>query len=88
MTNTFGFLSFVGGKDNLDNNLVRFEIYVPILGWYTWAIRLSPLLTGKALDVYSDLTYENARDYEKLRKALLQRCNFTEQRYRERFRNA
>ena len=46
------------------------------------------MLTGKALDVYSGLSSEDARDYDKVRKALLQRYDFTKQGYRERFRNA
>ena len=46
------------------------------------------LLTSKALDVYYGLSSEDARDYDKLLKALLQRYDFTEQGYRERFRNA
>ena len=84
VTNTPGLPGFVNGKNNLDNYLLRFERYAIIAGWQrdTWAARLSPLLTGKALDVYSGLSSEDARDYAKLRKALLQGYNFTEQGYR------
>ena len=46
------------------------------------------MLTGKTLDVYSDLSIEDAWNYDKLRKALLQMYHFSEQGYRERFRNA
>ena len=48
---------FVDGKDNLDSNLLRFERYATIAGWQqeAWAVRLSPLLTGKALNVYSTI---------------------------------
>ena len=90
VTKTPGLSGFVDGKDNLDNYLLRFERYATIAGWQrdTWAVRLSPLFTGEALDVYSGLSSEDARDYDKLRKALLQRYDFTEQGYRERFRNA
>ena len=42
----------------------------------------------KALDAYACLSGENARDYDKLKKARLQRYDFTEQGYCERFRNA
>ena len=82
--------SYVDEKDNLDNYLLRFERFAAIAGWQqdTWAVWLSPLLTGKALDVYSGLSSEDARDDDKLRKALLQRYNFTQQGYRERLRNA
>ena len=38
--------------------------------------------------MFTRLSREDARDYDKLRKALLQRYDFTQQGYRERFRNA
>ena len=46
---------FVDGKDNLDSYLLRFEGYASIAGWERsdWATRLSSLLSGRALDVYS-----------------------------------
>ena len=79
---------FVDGKDNLDSHLLRFERYATVAGWKRsdWATRLGPLLSGRAFDVYSGLSDEQARDYDKLQKALLQRYDFTEQGYRERFR--
>ena len=48
---------------------------------------LRSLLTGKALDIYSGLSSEDAWDYDKLQKALLKRYDFTEQGYCERFKN-
>ena len=90
VTKTPGLPGFVDRKDNLDNCLLQFERYATIAGWQrdTWAVWLSPLLTGKALNVYSGLSSEDARDYDKLRKALLQRYDFTEQGYCKRFKNA
>ena len=46
---------FVDGKDNLDSYLLRFERYATVAGWERsdWATLLSPLLSGRALDVYS-----------------------------------
>ena len=90
VTKTIGLPGFMDGKDNLDNYLLQFERCSTIAGWQrdTWAVRLSPLLTGKALNVYSGLSSEDARDYNKLRKALIQRYDFTEQGYRDRFREA
>ena len=81
---------FVGGKDNLDSYLLRFERYATVAGWERsdWATRLSPLLSGRVLDIYSGLSDEQARDYDMLQKALQQRYDFTEQDYRERFRRA
>ena len=40
------------------------------------------------MDVYSGLSDKQARDYDKLHKALLQSYDFTDQGYRERFRAA
>ena len=46
---------FVDGKDNLDSYLLHFEGYATVAGWERsdWATRLSSLLSGRALDVYS-----------------------------------
>ena len=54
---------FVDGKDNLDSYLLRFERYDTDAGWERsdWATRLSPSLSGRALDVYSGLSDEQAR---------------------------
>ena len=81
---------FVDRIDNLDSYLLRFERYAAVAGWERsdWATRLRPLLSGRALDVYSILSDKQARDYDKLQKALLQRYDFTEEDYRERFRGA
>ena len=79
---------FVDGKDNLDSYLFRFETYATVAGWERsdWATCLSPLLSGRALDVYSGLSDEQARDYDKLQKAFQQKYDFMEQGYRERLR--
>ena len=63
---------FVDGKDNLDSYLLRFERYAIVAGWRRsdWATWLSPLLSGRALDVYSGLADEQAMDYDRLQKAL------------------
>ena len=78
------------GKDNLDSYLLRFERLATVAGWERsdWVTRLSPLLSGRALDVFSGLSDEQARDYDKLQKAFLQREDFTKQGYRERLREA
>ena len=70
VTKTPGLLGFVDGKNNLDNYdnyLLRYKKYATIAGWQRdkWAVRLSPFLTGKALDVSSGISSEDARDYDK-----------------------
>ena len=79
--------SFVDEKDELDSYLLRFERYAENASWEkdTWAIKLSALLTGRAMDVYTDA---DASDYDKLKKVLLTRYNYTEDGYRKRFREA
>ena len=82
--------SFVDEKDELDSYLLRFERYAESASWEkdTWAIKLSALLTGRAMDVYTRMSDADASDYDKLKKALLTRYNYTEDGYRKRFREA
>ena len=82
--------SFVDEKDELDSYLLRFERYAENASWEkdTWAIKLSVLLTGRAMDVYTRMSDADASDYDKLKKALLTRYNYTEDGYRKRFREA
>ena len=83
-------LSFIDEKDELDSYLLRFEHYAENASWEkdTWAIKLSALLTGRAMDVYTRMSDADASDYDKLKKALLMRYNYTEDGYRKRFREA
>ena len=82
--------SFIDEKDEPDSYLLRFERYAENAGWEkdTWAIKLSALLTGRAMDVYTRMSDADASDYDKLKKALLTRYNYTEDGYRKRFREA
>ena len=81
---------FVDEKDELDSYLLCFEHYAENAGWEkdTWAIKLSALLTGRAMDVYTRMSDTDASDYNKLKKALLTRYNCTKNGYRKRFREA
>ena len=76
-------------KDNIDSYLLRFERYADLQGWKrdNWSVHLSALLKGKALDVYSRLSASDALDYDKLKDALLQRFEMTEEGFRRRFRS-
>ena len=82
--------SFIDEKDELDSYLLRFERYAENASWEkdTWAIKLSALLTGRAMDVYTRMSDADASDYDKLKKALLTRYNYIEDGYRKRFREA
>ena len=83
--------SFNENKDDMDSYLHRFERYANVQGWdrdNEWAINLSTLLTGKALDVYSSLDDIDADDYDILKEAILKRYELTEEGFRLKFRNA
>ena len=81
--------SFIEEKDELDSYLLRFKRYAENASWEkdTWAIKPSALLTGRAMDVYTRMSDTDPNDYDKLKKALLTRYNYTEDGYRKRFRD-
>ena len=58
--------AIVDGRDDLDNYLLRFERYATVSRWEkdSWVTQLSPLLSGRALEVYSRLSQEDAMSYE------------------------
>ena len=76
--------------DQIDAYLLRFERYAKSAGCdeRDYAIRLSALLTGNALEVYSRLADDEAQDYQKVKATLLESYNFTEKGYREKFRHS
>ena len=80
--------SFLDEKDELKSYLLRFKRYAENASWEknTWAIKLSALLTGRAMDVYARMSDTDENDYDKLKKALLTRYIYTEDGYRKRFR--
>ena len=82
--------SFIDEKDKLDSYLLRFERYAENASWEkdTWAIKLSALFTGRAMDIYTRMSHADASDYDRLKKALLIRYNYTEDGYRKRFRES
>ena len=74
---------FVDGKDNLDEYCLRFQRYADVAkrNRSTRATQLSPLLTGKAVEVCNRLSPEEAMNYERLKVALLEKYDFTERGY-------
>ena len=76
--------------DDLDSYLIRFEKYAQVQRWPrdTWALNLSALLSGKALQVYTRLASDESQDYNKVREALCKRFNLTDEGFRKKFRNA
>ena len=53
-----------------------------------WVFKLAAHLAGKAQEAYAALPTEDAKDYEKVKEAILQRYDITEECYRQRFRAA
>jgi len=78
---------FDDSKDDIDSYLRRFERYAEMQGWPAadWALYLSALLKGKSLQCYSRLGEVDARDYNKLKAALLRRFDLTADGFRRKF---
>lgn len=75
-------------KDDIDSYLRRFERYATAQKWKkdSWAVNLSALLQGRALDVYALLPQEKATDYDALKTTFLKRFEKTEDGFRQKFR--
>jgi len=77
-------------EDFMDSYLNRFEQFATSQRWdpSTWALCLSALLRGLALDVYSMMSKDDVNDFEKLKSALLKRYQLTADGFRKRFRTS
>ncbi|XP_077499788.1 uncharacterized protein LOC144110628 isoform X1 [Amblyomma americanum] len=78
---------FYDKRDDLDAYLQRFERIALGQGWERseWATALSMCLVGEALNVFGRMPAADSMDYEKVKKALLQRFRLTAEGFRERF---
>ena len=77
-------------RDFIDSYLGRFERFAESQKWRRedWAMYLSALLKGRALDVYSMMPTEYANDYDQLKDALLKRYQLSADGFKRRFRSA
>ncbi|XP_049518734.1 uncharacterized protein LOC125943451 [Dermacentor silvarum] len=77
-------------RDDLDAYLHRFERIALGQGWERseWATALSLCLVGEALNVFGRMPASESMDYDKVKKALLQRFRLTAEGFREKFRNS
>lgn len=77
-------------RDDLHAYLQRFERVATGQEWprEKWGVAVSMCLTGEALTVIGRMTADEALDYDKVKKALLQRFRFTAQGYKDKFRKA
>ena len=76
-------------KDQMDSYLTRFERYATACKWdpAMWALYLSALLKGRALEVFVRLSIYQS-DYEQIREALLNNFNLTERQFKRKFRES
>ena len=77
-------------NDDMDAFIRRFESYAVSLEWPIdkWALNLSALLHGIALDVYNRQPVNDTSNYDSLKEALLRRFLLTEEGFREKLRTA
>ena len=81
---------FKEGKDDMDTYLQRYEKFAKTQKWKNDELvaNLSPLLTGKGLEVYTSMPDDDIDNYEQLKIALLKRYQLTEEGFRRRFRES
>ena len=77
-------------KYYMDAYLHRFEDHAVVQGWAEdkWAVNLSALLQGNALETYYCMETVDRKNYQKLKSALLRRFGLTESRFRSNFRHS
>lgn len=74
--------------DDVEHFLTTFERMAQVCRWPRdeWAVRLVPLLTGKARSAYVLMDIEDSEDYDKVKAAILAKYEITADTYRQRFR--
>lgn len=81
---------FDDSREEVSLWLKKFERVAEFSKWKreTWAVRASVCLSGKAAECYNALSDTDAKDYDKLKAALLARYQLTADVYRRRFRTS
>ena len=76
--------------DEMDSYLERFEWVAEGCGWDKgdWPYQLSQYLRGKATEAYTRLSTADRKDYNKVKNALLERFNLTQEGYRKKLRES
>ena len=81
---------FKEGRDDMESYLLRFERFASANYWSreNWAVHLSALQIGKALDTFSRLSEDESTDYDVVKRALLKRYNMTSEGFNLKFRSS
>lgn len=74
-------------EDDIEHYLTTFERIAEVCRWprEDWAIRLIPLLTGKARSAYVAMDVVDAREYAHVKEAILAKYSINQKNYRQRF---
>ena len=83
-------LQCLNDSDDIEHYLITFERVAVACQWPTtdWAVRLAPLLTGKARAAYVSMDHEDALEYEQLKAAILDKYDINQETHRLQFREA
>ncbi|KAL0182353.1 hypothetical protein M9458_021728, partial [Cirrhinus mrigala] len=75
-------------EDDIEHYLTTFERIAELCRWprEDWAIRLIPLLTGRARSAYVAMDVSEAREYVLVKEAILAKYSINQETYRQRFR--
>lgn len=76
-------------EDDIEQFLTTFERIAYVCHWPRdgWAVRLVPLLTGKARSAYVMMDMKDSDNYGKVKAAILSKFEITPDTYRRRFRS-
>ena len=77
-------------EDDIESYLDMLERVAGQQGWpkETWATQLAGLLSGEALDAFTSVPMESARNYDIMKEAILARFLVNADTYRQRFRSS
>ena len=80
---------FHEGED-IEVFLTSFERLATLHRWPKpqWPVRLVPQLSGKALEAYSRMSITESKDYDKIKRAILDRYGLNSWEYRDKFRQS
>lgn len=76
-------------SDDIEHFLTTFERIALACKWVEseWALRLVPLLTGKARSAFVHMDIEETLEYDKVKSAILSKYAINPETYRQRFRS-